>query len=293
MQWLDRMMDALEYLEAHLDDECDVGEAARAACSSTFHFQRMFHMLTGVTVAEYVRKRRLSLAAQELASSRVKVIDVAMKYGYDTPEAFCKAFRRAHGLTPSDARRSGARLKVFPRMSFQISLKGDQDMDYRMVEKPGFQVMGKAQRVSTRDGENMKAIPEFWSRTMQEGDVKRLAELTSAGGVVGDAILGVCTEFQYDQQEFTYLIAVEAGAAPPPDGCVVKEIPAATWAVFESVGAMPDAIQKVWGRIFSEFFPSTGFEHAEGGPELEVYPPGDVSSDDYRCEVWVPVVKKS
>ena len=293
MQWLDRMMGALEYLEAHLDDECDVNEAARVACSSPFHFQRMFHMLTGVTIAEYVRKRRLSLAAQELASSDIKVIDAALKYGYDTPEAFCKAFRKAHGLTPSAARRSGARLKLFPQLSFHISLKGDQEMDYQIVEKPGFKIVGKALRVSTRDGENMKVIPQFWNQTMQAGDVGRLTALMSHGGVVGDAVLGVCTEFQHDQQEFTYLIAVEKEGAPPPDGFVEKEIPAATWAVFESVGALPDAIQKVWGRIFSEFFPSTGFEHAEGGPELEVYPGGDVAADDYKCEVWVPVVKKS
>ncbi|MCW3061123.1 MAG: AraC family transcriptional regulator [Capsulimonas sp.] len=286
-------MGALEYLEAHLDGECDVSEAARVTCSSTFHFQRMFFMLTGVTVAEYVRKRRLSLAAQELAASNIKVIDAALKYGYETPEAFCKAFRKAHGLTPSAARRSGARLKVFPRLSFQISLKGDQEMDYRIVEKPGFKVIGKALRVSTKDGENMKVIPKFWNQTMQDGDVGRLGMLASPSGVVGDAILGVCTEFQSDQQEFTYLIAVEKGEAPPPEDFVEKEIPAATWAVFDSVGGLPDAIQKVWGRIFSEFFPSTGFEHAEGGPELEVYPGGDVAADDYKCEVWVPVVKKS
>ena len=285
-------MDALEYLEEHLDDECDISEAARIACSSPFHFQRMFHMLTGVTVADYVRKRRLSLAAQELASSNIKVIDVAFKYGYDTPEAFTKAFRKAFALTPSSARRSGARLKVFPRLSFQISLKGDQDMDYRIVEKPAFKIVGAEVRVSTRDGENMQAIPKFWGESMASGVVKRLADLTSRESVLGDALLGVCTEFEQDQQEFTYLIAVEKTGDAIPEGLVEKSIPAASWAVFESVGAMPDAIQKVWGRIFSEFFPSTGFEHAEGGPEIEFYPPGDVQSADYVCEVWVPVVKK-
>ena len=287
------MMDALDYLEAHLNVDCDVAEAASVACSSPFHFQRMFYMLTGVTVAEYVRKRRLSLAAQELASSNIKVIDAALKYGYDTPEAFCKAFRKAHGLTPSAARRSGARLKVFPRLSFQISLKGDQEMDYRIVEKPAFSIVGKARRVSTRDGENMKVIPEFWNQTMRDGDVERLSALAHWDQVTDASFLGICMEFQHDQQEFTYLIAVEKREAPAPDGFVEKSIPAATWAVFESVGALPDAIQKVWGRIFSEFFPSTGFEHVEGGPELEVYPGGDVAADDYQCEVWVPVIKKS
>ena len=247
MQPLCLMMQALDYLEAHMEDEIDMNEAARIACWSPFHFQRMFHMLTGVTIAEYVRKRRLTLAAQELAASRIKVIDAAFKYGYDTPEAFCKAFRKAHGLTPSAARRSDVRLKVFPRLSFQIALKGDQEMDYRIVEKPAFQVIGKAVRVSTKDGEMMKMIPAFWGKSLEDGTHKTLSEMVSSQGILGNVSLGICMEFQDDLQEFTYLIAVEKTQRAAPAGFVEKNIPAATWAVFESVGSMPEAIQKVWG----------------------------------------------
>jgi len=285
------MMGALDYIERHMDGDIDMGEAASIACASPFHFQRMFHMLTGVTVVEYIRKRRLTLAAQELASTRVKVIDVALKYGYDTPEAFCKAFRRAHGITPSEARKAESRLKAVPRISFHVSLKGDQEMDYRIVEKPAFKVAGKGVRVSTKDGENLRTIPAFWQESMSNGTVDKLAKSVTPGGVTGGAMLGICADFRQDIQEFTYIIGIENQDGVAPSGFELRSIPAANWAVFEAVGPLPDALQSVWARIFSEFFPSTGYEHAEGIPEIEVYPGNDVTADDYKCEVWVPIVK--
>jgi AraC family transcriptional regulator len=262
------------------------------ACSSTFHFQRMFQMLTGVTVGDYMRKRRLTLAAQELATSDVRVIDIALKYGYDTPESFTKAFRKVHEVTPSAARKPETRLKVFPRLSFQLSIKGDKDMDYRIVEKQAFKVVGKAIRVSTRDNEHMQMIPKFWQSSMTDGVYQAVVNLNTGQGMFGGATMGVCVDFQMDKQEFTYMIAVESLGSAIPDGFVEKEIKAATWAVFDSVGALPDAIQSVWQRIFSEFFPSTGFEHAEGGAEIEIYPPGLPSDESYKCEVWIPIVRK-
>jgi AraC family transcriptional regulator len=277
---------ALEYIEGRLDGEFNVGEAACVACSSLFHFQRMFHVLTGVTVADYVRRRRLTLAAQELASSRVKVIDVALKYGYDTPESFSKAFRKMQGISPSAARVPGARLKAYPRLSFQISLKGDKDMEYRIVEKKAFAVVGKSIRVTTKDGENFKRIPQFWDECYQNGFNERLF------AVAGDmGVLGMCMEFNQEQEEFTYMIAIEKPKGHVPENLEEKQIPSATWAVFESIGPMPDAIQKVWGRIFSEWFSATGYEHADA-PEIEVYPSGNTGDADYRCEIRIPVIRK-
>jgi len=163
-------------------------------------------------------------------------------------------------------------------------------MDYKIVDKPAFSTVGIELRVSTEHGQNQKDIPAFWDQIMHDGRFQRLTALgAGVGAVTGAMTLGLCTDFQPDLQEFNYVIATESAAAPP-DGFVRKDVPAATWAVFDSVGAMPDAIQNVFGRIFSEFFPSTGYEHAEG-PELEVYLPGDPSSADYRCEVWIPVKK--
>ncbi|MDT3425096.1 AraC family transcriptional regulator [Paenibacillus forsythiae] len=287
MEWLNRMKDALEYMERHMTEPVNMEDIARAACSSPFHFQRMFNLLTGVTVAEYIRKRRLTLAAQELAMTPARVLDVALKYGYDSPEAFAKAFRKAHGLTPSAAREPGAVLKAFPRLSFHLSLKGDKEMDYRIVNKEAFTVVGKTMKTSCRDGENLRRIPQFWLECNKDGTYDKLLEL---GGGIHD-LLGICADMNHEQETLTYWIAVE-NDEPTPDGYSSIVIPAATWAVFTSVGPMPGAIQSVWARIFQEWFPGTGYEHS-GGPEFELYPPGDPASEDYRCEIWIPVMTRS
>lgn len=286
MEWFKRMADALEYMEHHMEEPFDAAKISKAAYSSPFHFQRMFHMLTGVTAAEYVRKRKLTLAAQELAVSGAKVLDIALKYGYDTPESFSKAFRKVHGIPPSAVRETGASLKAFPRISFQLSLKGDQEMDYRIVEKEAFQVVGKLHSVSTRDGENLRRIPQFWLDCNKDGTYDRLCGLRTE-----NEVLGLCLDIRQEEERFNYMIAVNGSDKGTNDDFTVREIPASTWAVFHSVGPMPGAIQKVWSRIYQEWFPATGYEHA-GTADMEVYPDGDPQAADYYCEVWIPIVKK-
>lgn len=279
-------MDAVEYMEEHIEEPFDVSVVAKAAYSSTFHFQRMFHMLTGITVAEYLRKRRLTLAAQELAITKSKVLDVAIKYGYDTPESFSKAFRRVHGISPSAARESEANLKAYPRISFQLSLKGDKDMDYRIVEKEAFQVVGKAKKISTKDGANFKQVPEFWQKSMQEKTFDTLAPYNKTNNY-----LGICLDMEMDKEQFVYMIAVESDRVVQSNELVTRTIPASTWAVFTSNGPLPTAIQKVIKRVWEEWFPATGYEHA-GTAEIEVYLPGDGNAEDYKCEIWIPIKKK-
>ena len=287
MESLNKMMDAINYMETKMEEELDIEDIAKVACSSTFHFQRMFHMLTGFTIAEYVRNRKLTLAAQELAiSSNIRVLDVALKYGYDSPESFAKAFRKAHGITPSAARQLGANLKAFPRISFHISMKGDKDMDYRIVQKEAFKVIGKVLKVSTKEGENLRRIPEFWSECNSDGTCEKICSLDNRQNM-----LGICMDFENAEEQFTYMIAIEDANNSKDTGFETREISGATWAVFTSIGPMPHAVQKIWERIFQEWFPSTGFEHADA-PELEVYLPGDPSAQDYKCEVWIPIIKK-
>ncbi|WP_251515833.1 AraC family transcriptional regulator [Oceanobacillus luteolus] len=284
MEGLQKMLDSIEYIEKNLDDELVMEEIAAVACMSKFHFQRMFHMLTGYTVTEYIRNRRITIAAQELVFSDAKVIDVAMKYGYETPEAFSKAFRRIHGISPSNARKHRQSLKAYPKLSFQIQLKGDVEMDYKIVEKGSFTVVGKSIRTGVVDGENHRNIAAFWDESNQNGFTDELAKNCGSLG-----ILGVCMEFDKEQEHLTYLIGAEKNIEEIPQDWEERQIPAETWAVFPVRGAMPDAMPKVWERVFSEWFPATGYEHS-GGPEMEVYlSDADPYADDYYSEVWIPI----
>lgn len=286
MESLQRMLDSIEYIESHLENELLLDEIAAIACMSRFHFQRMFHMLTGYTVAEYIRNRRITVAAQELVHSKSKVIDVAMKYGYESPESFTKAFRRIHGIPPSDAKKHSQSLKAYPKISFQIQLKGDVEMDYKIVEKDAFTVVGKSIRTTTIGGENNQKIAAFWNESNQNGLSKELAKNCGPLG-----LLGICIDFDKQQENLTYLIAAEKNSEQIPVDWETRQIPAATWAIFPVHGAMPNAMPKIWERIFSEWFPATGYEHS-GGPEMEVYlSDADPYSKDYYSEIWVPLKK--
>ncbi|MCM3585562.1 AraC family transcriptional regulator [Mesobacillus maritimus] len=287
MEGLHRMIDSIEYIENNLENHLAIEDVAEIACMSKFHFQRMFSMLTGYTVSEYIRNRRITVAAQELVHSRSKVIEVAIKYGYESPEAFTKAFRKIHGISPSTAKKTSQPLKAFPKLSFQIQLKGDVEMDYKIVEKESFSVVGKSIRTSTIGGENNRNIAAFWKESNQNGFVSELAKNCGSLGLIG-----ICMDFDREQENLTYLIGAEKKIEQIPDGCEEREIPAASWAVFPVTGAMPDAMPRVWDRIFSEWFPSTGYEHADG-PEMEVYlSSGDPSSEDYYSEIWIPIKSK-
>lgn len=282
MDWLIAMNKAVDYLEENITEKLDIEKIAKIALSSPYHFQRMYHMMTGVTIAEYIRRRRLTLAAQDIISGE-KVINVAYKYGYETPEAFTKAFRKMHGICPSAAREPGVNLKAYPKLSFHISIKGDKNMDYKIIDKESFTVVGKQRKITMVDGENFIQVPEFWNNCMNDGSYDWLCSKASKLG-----ILGVCKDFAKD--EFNYMIAVENIKETLPEGYISAKIPAATWAVFESVGALPEAIQDLTRRIYTEWLPATGYQH-DCAPEIEVYPKGDLYSPDYRCEIWIPIKK--
>lgn len=285
MDWLTAMNNAVEYMEANITEKIDIEKVAKMALSSSFHFQRMYYMLTGVTVAEYVRRRRLTLAAQDILSGD-KIIDVAYRYGYTTPEAFTKAFKKMHGISPSAAREPGTNLMAYPKLSFHISIKGDKNMNYKMIDKGSFTVIGKQTRITAVDGENFKQVPKFWDDCMNDGSYEWMCSKADKLGV-----LGVSMDLHnFNKGFFTYMIGVEETTDSLPEGYVSVPIPAATWAVFESIGPLPEAIQDITRRIFSEWFPATGYEH-DCAPELEVYPEGDIYSPNYKCEVWIPVKK--
>jgi AraC family transcriptional regulator len=157
-------------------------------------------------------------------------------------------------------------------------------MDYKIAEKPSFSIVGKSLETTCKDNENSRAIPAFWHACNQDGTADRLSELSP-----GKPLLGVCYQYTHENDTLKYWVAVEAGPSQAA-GFEATIVPAATWAIFTSTGAMPSAIQETWGRIFQEWFPSTDYQHS-GGPELEVYLDGDVDAADYQCEIWIPVKK--
>jgi AraC family transcriptional regulator len=293
MDWQERLNQAIDYLEANLDGDIVWREAASRANCSLFHFLRMFEVVVGVSVGEYVRRRRLSFAALQLSSGRGKIIDCAFRSGYESPDSFVRAFKREFGMTPSEAKEPGRRLKTWPRISFSIVLKGDVPMNFRIENHEVIKMTGLPLRSTTLEGANSKEIPAFWQRSMKDGTFKKFIESLKPGSKLG--IMGVCApDLDEKTGEFTYLIAIETpnDKSKLPPGCIDFTTKAGTWAIFESHGPMPDAIQEVWKKIYGEWFPTSGYEHAEDY-ELEVYSEGDSSVPDYYSEVWIPVKKTS
>lgn len=290
MNLLENMNGALSYIEENLTDEVDYQEVARVACCSEYHFKRMFSFLAGVTLSEYVRRRRLTLAALELNNSNTKVIDVSTKYGYNSADSFTRAFQSLHGITPSEARGNGQTLKAFPRMTFQLTVKGGNEMLYRMEEKEAFQIVGLMKRVPIVFNGVNPDIAEMW----QSLDQETITTLMSLSNVEPRRLLSASTNFSegrmQEQGELDHYIGV-ATSLECPDRFAQLEVHATTWAVFESIGPFPDTFQNIWGRIYSEWFPSSNYELATG-PEMLWNESKDVTSPTFKSEIWIPVVKK-
>lgn len=288
MDWISGIQRALDYIEDHITDELDYGDIARQAACSGYYFQRLFGILCGMSLGEYIRARRLTLAGIELAVTGAKIIDVALKYGYESPESFSRAFVRFHGVTPSEAKRDGSRLKSFSPLTVHITLKGGQIMDYKIIEKESFTVLEKVESQSVEDDKHLNTVPDFWTRSHQDGTVKTLLEQTSDTAF----IYGICYgNTPTDAKQFDYSIAAAYDADKPiPKGFRIRQIPARTWVVFECLGAMPEAIQGLWHRIYTEFFPTAEYQPTYE-MDIEAYPAGEMNSADYRCEIWVPVAK--
>ncbi|HDR8052929.1 TPA: AraC family transcriptional regulator [Bacillus cereus] len=290
MDSLKNMNTAMRYIEDNLTNEIDFKEVARLALCSEYHFKRMFSFLAGISLSDYIRCRRLTLAAFELKDSNAKVIDVAIKYGYNSPDSFTRAFQNLHGITPSEAKSTIRSLKAYSPMTFQLSIQGGNEMNYRIKEKEPFRIIGITKRVPIVFNGVNEEIASMWKSLNPES----IQTLKSLSNMEPNGIISASTNFSEgrmeEKGELDHYIGV-ATTKDCPEEFKQLEVAASTWAIFEAVGPFPDALQNVWGRIYSEWFPSSNYELAEG-PEILWNESKDVSSPNFRSEIWVPVLKK-
>ncbi|TVX82883.1 AraC family transcriptional regulator [Peribacillus simplex] len=290
MDLLKNMNGAIKFIEENLTNEIDFKEVARLAYCSEYHFKRMFSFLAGIPLSEYIRRRRLTLAAFELKDNNIKVIDIAIKYGYSSPDSFARAFQHLHGITPSEARSNGHSLKAYPPMSFQLSIKGGSEMNYRIEEKEAFHIIGIKKRVPIIFNGVNPEIASMWKSL----DEKTINELKNLSNVEPLGLLSASANFSEGRLEEKGELDHYIGAATTrecPDNLTQLKVDASTWAVFEAVGPFPETLQNVWGRIYSEWFPSSNYEQREG-PEILWNENKDITSPTFRSEIWIPVMKK-
>lgn len=281
---------ALVYIEDHLFDNIDSHRLAKLAGCSDYHFRRMFSFLAGMGLGEYIRRRKLSIAATRLQVDQEKVIDVALSMGYESPEAFSKAFHSIHGISPSQAKKTNASLISFPPMTFQLTIKGGNEMEYRLVEKEAFNIIGFKKRITLQyKGVNpqMEALTQKLTPSIIS-DLKNLSNIEPIG------ILSVSANFSdriTDGSELDQYIGV-ASSQPSPIGYDCLCVEPSLWVVFTVVGPFSSALQDTWAKIYSEWFPTSGYE-LSGGPELLWNESPDTSRLDYKSEIWIPVRKPS
>lgn len=300
MNWYERMNNAMDYIESNINGKIDFEEISKITCQSVSNFQRVFSIVTDIPVSEYIRRRKLTMAAFELQNSNIKVIDLSLKYGYESPEAFTRAFNDVHGLTPTAARKEGVLLKSYPRISFLLTIKGDVVMDYRIETKEAFTVYGIEETFGfgCETGEKLKKIPEFWQDTMEDGRFDQLVKSTNMlESSIQDglgAINAISSYRETGNNTFPYMLFAYQTKMSDTEGYQQVNVPAATWAIFKTAlyieEQAPVALQNLIKRIYTEWLPNAGYETV-AGYELELH--YKTEDNKYFCETWIRVIPKS
>jgi len=287
---------AICYMEEHIYENIDCAKAAESIHMSSYNFHRTFSFIAGMSVGEYIRKRRLTLAALEFQTTDLSVIDAAYKYGYETPESFSKAFSRFHGSTPKQAKAKGAQLHLFNPLVVKILLEGGSIMDYRMEHRDGrrFLAMVKAFPNEVADDENDKSIPHFWTQCLEKNLVEPMKSLCAEGR---RDLYGLCGSLQGSETHFNYGIGVLLDEAADSEkveqfvkrGYSIWETKAADYVVFKCFGSDGESLGETWSKFFKEFVPQTGYMQTEEA-DYELYP--EKGEQDLFCELWIPVKKQ-
>ncbi len=300
MEWLSCIRKTIDLLEeqllenAALDDDFDIGKVAREVGVSAFYLQKGFAIMTGYSIAEYVRNRRLYLAALDILSGS-KVIDVALNYGYDTPDSFTKAFSRFHGVTPMQLKNEPHRLKTFLPLKINITIQGSNKMDYIIEDSSEFTVIGFEREIANNQG--YEKVPKFWDE-IKEKHLDKAWRTCRPENAIEEAILknnigmlGICID-DNNPKTFRYMIAGLYKGGEVPEGLTLYKVPKTTWAKFLSTGPLPGALQSLNTKIFKEWLPGNADWEFTMGMNIEYYMEGDSSSADYHAAIWIPVKKK-
>lgn len=283
------MNESINYIEENLAGEISYEVISKITGCSVYNFQRMFSYIADKSLSDYIRSRRLTMAAFDLLNSTDRIIDIAFKYGYESQDAFTRAFKNFHSVLPSSVRNETVQLRSCPRLAFQISIQGENHMNYQIEQWPAFKVMGISYKVKTSTA--FQVIPEIWEKAWKDGTMQRFIENFPDYRPAG--FLGIAAGGQWgDSEEMNYIIAVtshvdvhECKHISALEGMQEFSFPAATWAIFEANGELPDATQKVYKQFYTEWLPNSGYELADI-PTIECY------MQENRQEVWIAVIKK-
>ena len=292
MDWLKGMNNVIMHIEENLTLPISYSELARTVGCSVYEFSRIFSFMAGMSISEYIRRRRLSAAVFDIQNSSDNIIGIAQKYCYESPTSFAKAFKGLHGTTPSAARKPGVSLKTYPPISFVLTIKGVNEMEFRIEKRDSFQIMGLLENADMDDCEPGDILPEMWHRFLEQynphlwnngKDSYYSAPLWQVGAY----------DFHTTKDGKSESIIGAEYKGRMLEGMALKTVPAATWAVFTitSPSGRP-YVPEAWMRIHTEWFPASQYKRDEAAPSMEVFPDGDASSMDYQWEIWMPVLSK-
>lgn len=285
MKWLNRLNNCIDYIEDNINGTIEMDVLCKKSCLSRLYFYRMFEAASGISYANYIKNRKMTLAVSSLKKGR-KVIDVAMDYGYSTSESFSRAFKDFHGISPSYVKNSSQIFASYSKLVFQIKIVGDKKMNYKIVEKEEFKVMGHS-IITTADLEqNFKELPEFWDKLYHDKTIDKMCKMSGQKDDSGRKY-GICFPCKDGEKAFEYAIAVDYSANS--DSLKVFTIPKSKWVIFECVGSMPSAYQKLWIEISTQWLPSNNYEVNNNIPEIENYLEGNNGDPNYKSEVWLPI----
>ncbi len=291
MDWLVGMNNVIDYIEENITESIDYDKLAKMICCSSYEFSRIFSFMVSVPVSEYIRNRRLSLAAFDVQDENMKMIEIALKYRYESPASFTRAFKELHGTSPLLARKKGLSLKTYPKLSFKLTIKGVEEMNFRIVSKETIRIIGLKGKSSSIADEGADLDP-LWTNFMENYD----ARLWNNGGEENyyhEPLWQVSAYWnQSENGETPCIIGAELNDKPNIDGMDEETIVASKWAVFTISCPAGLGHDEAYARIQTEWFPTSTYIRNKNVQSLEVYPPGDGTSKNYKWEIWMPVLEK-